>query len=174
MNELVRIRALATAAQDIQQLVDEAGFGISQISATSAKCTWVDLFDELITCKEICDVSRTLFCDQHYARAVEEAFKCLNNLTKEKSGMTNKDGADLMNQVFSANNPILRLNKFGSKSEKDEQLGYMQIYAGSMTGIRNPRAHEHDLRDDPKVALELLVIANHLMRKLDSATQSQT
>ena len=134
----------------------------------------MELFDELITSKEIYDVSRTLFCDQHYARAVEEAFKCLNNLVKDKSGLVDKDGAKLMGQAFSANNPILRLSKLGSKSEKDEQLGYMQIYEGSMTGIRTPRAHEHHLRDDPNVALELLVLANHLMRKLDSATQSQT
>ena len=54
---------------------------------------------------------------------------------------------------------------------KDEQRGYMDIFAGSMTGIRNPRAHEHDLADEPEVALELLVLANHLMRKLDAATR---
>ena len=79
-----------------------------------------------------------------------------------------------MTEAFSAKTPALRLNDFCSQSDKDEQLGYMQIYAGSMTGIRNPRAHEHDLRDNPKVALELLVLANHLMSKLDSSTPSQT
>ena len=47
----------------------------------------------------------------------------------------------------------------------------MDIFAGSMTGIRNPRAHEHDLVDEPEVALELLALANHLMRKLDAATK---
>lgn len=163
---------LETAAS-FQQEADEIGLGQPRHQdgqIDKRRRDLVEFFDELITSKEICDVSRTLFCDQHYARAVEEAFKCLNNLTKKKSGLTGKDGADLMNQVFSANNPILRLNKFGSKSEKDEQLGYMQIYSGVMTGIRNPRAHEHDLRDDPKVALELLVLANHLMCKLKNAT----
>ena len=46
----------------------------------------------------------------------------------------------------------------------------MDIFAGVMAGIRNPRAHEHEIADDAEVALEMLIIANHLMRKLDQAT----
>jgi len=96
----------------------------------------------------------------------------LNKAVKDKSG-TALDGADLMRTVFSANSPVLKLNAFQSQSDKNEQLGYMKIFAGSMTGIRNPRAHQHDLMDDPEVALELLGLANHLMRKLDAATKNE-
>ena len=49
----------------------------------------------------------------------------------------------------------------------------MDLFAGSMTGVRNPRAHEYKLTDEPEVALELLILANHLMRKLQAATKSQ-
>ena len=76
-----------------------------------------------------------------------------------------------MRTAFSANSPVLILNAFESASDRDEQQGYMDIFAGSMTGIRNPRAHQHDLMDKPEVALELLVLANHLKRKLDEATK---
>ena len=165
------------SAAKIQQEADKIGLVQSRFrhdERDKGSYDLLGLFDELVTCIPLREATRSLFRDSHYTQAVEAAFKCLNNLTKEKSGLRSKDGSDLMNQVFSANNPILRLNEFNSKSETDEQLGYMQIYAGSMTGIRNPRAHEHDLRDDPKVALELLVFANHLMCKLESATQSQT
>ena len=74
-----------------------------------------------------------------------------------------------MRAAFSANNPVIKLNSLQTSSEQNEQRGYMDIYAGAMTGIRNPRAHDHQLTDEPEAALELIVLANHLMRKLDSA-----
>ena len=88
---------------------------------------------------------------------------------KEKSELGNEDGASLMRKAFSVNKPVLRINDNSTQSEKDEQLGYMDIFAGAMTGIRNPRVHEHELVDDPDHALELLALVNHLFRKLDEA-----
>ena len=76
-----------------------------------------------------------------------------------------------MRAAFSANSPILYLNSFLSISDKDEQRGYMEIFAGVMTGIRNPRVHEHDMEDDPQVALSLLAFANHLMWMLEGSTK---
>ena len=101
--------------------------------------------------------------------AVERAFIYVSNKVKWKSGLVDKDGADLMRAAFSANSPALMLNEFKTISHKNEQRGYMDIFAGVMTGIRNPRAHEHDLVDSPDVALELLIIANHLMRKINES-----
>ena len=100
------------------------------------------------------------------------AFKFVNNMVKEKSGVGDKDGADLMWKVFSDNSPGLMLNPLQSQSDKDEQKGYMHIYAGVMMGIRNPRAHEHETLDSPQDALERLVLANHLIRVLDGSTLS--
>ena len=114
-----------------------------------------------------------MFADGHYSTAVEKAFVCLNNLVREKSGLVERDGADLMRRAFSANAPILNLNEFQSQSDRNEQEGYMGIYAGVMIGIRNPRAHEHELDDRPDVALEMLVLANHLVRKLKESRLSE-
>ena len=130
------------------------------------------LYDRTVTNVSIRDVSRALFRDGYCARAVEEAFKCLNNAVKHKSGLST-DGADLMRTVFSAKSPILRFSDLSSTSKKNEQHGYMDIFAGSMTGIRNPRAHDHQIKDNPRVALQLLILANHLMEKLDTATLHQ-
>jgi uncharacterized protein (TIGR02391 family) len=124
------------------------------------------LFDQVITEPDLSAATRPLYRDGHFARAVEEGFKFLNNAVKGRSGDTTRDGQALMLNTFSDTTPVLRLNRLRRQSEKDEQKGYAFIYAGTMTGIRNPRAHEHDLRDDPDVALEMLVIANHLTRML--------
>lgn len=122
---------------------------------------------------ELYRIVAKLFKDGHHARAVEEGFKFLNNLVKQRS-RSQDDGAKLMRNVFSVNNPLLALNPNVSESEKNEQLGYMDILAGCMTGIRNPRAHDHDWGDTEERALELLSLANHLVTRIRLARACQT
>lgn len=131
---------------------------------------FVALYFQLVTDGDLQDATRQLFLDKRYARAVEEAFKCLNNYVKKRIGQS-IDGAALMRNAFSPNKPLLRLNLMKSQSQKDEQQGYMDIFAGCMTGVRNPRAHEHRLQDSPRDALELLQMANHLMLKAKGAVR---
>lgn len=109
--------------------------------------------------------------DGHHARAVEEAYKLLDNVVKKKACLqsTNLTGAKLMQNAFSSNNPLLKLNEGISTSEQDEQTGYMQIFAGCMIGIRNPCAHESDWEDTEQRALHLLVFANHLIERVNMA-----
>ena len=108
-----------------------------------------------------------------YADAVENACKALNNRVREivqaKTG-EEYDGAKLMQKAFSADNPIIKLEKGTSQSAHDTQLGYMQIFSGVMTGIRNPKAHEIEniTRED---ALRKLIMLSILMYKLDRATE---
>ncbi len=128
-------------------------------------------FDALVSDPDLNATCRTLFRDGHHARAVEEAFKFLANAVKGRSGEPTRDGQDLMLHVFSLENPVLRLSDLRRVSERDEQAGYRFMFAGAMTGIRNPRAHEHTLRDQADVALEMLVMANHLMRVVRRSTR---
>jgi uncharacterized protein (TIGR02391 family) len=128
-------------------------------------------FDALVTDPDLNAWCRTLYRDGHHARAVEEAFKFLANHVKGQAGDATRDGQDLMLHVFSVENPVLRLNDLRRTSQRDEQAGYRFMLAGAMTGIRNPRAHEHTLRDQADVALEMLVLANHLMRVVRRSTR---
>ena len=130
------------------------------------------LFDRLVTNDPLREATRTRFRSRNFADAVQAAFKCLANAVKEKSGDHERDGADLMRHVFGAQSPLLKLNALQSRSDKDEHNGYRDIFAGAMTGIRNPRAHEHEIKDNPAITLELLTMANHLMRKLDGAMKN--
>lgn len=125
-------------------------------------------YDSLITNKLLREKTEKLFKHGHHARAVEEAYKLLDNLVKNRADLAEDEitGAKLMQHVFSANNPLLKLNAGISASEKDEQVGYMMIFSGCMTGIRNPRAHETDWEDTEQRALQLLIFANHLIERV--------
>ena len=71
----------------------------------------------------------------------------------------------LMNTVFSVNNPIIKLGDM-SETGKNIQQGFMQIYSGSMIGIRNPTAHENlDIKKEH--AIHYLYLASLLMIKFD-------
>ena len=124
--------------------------------------------DDLILDPELLRSVRRLFNNGHHAQAVEQAYKLINNLVKKRV-KTTLDGAPLMRNAFSRQNPILRLNALSNQSEQDEQQGYMDVLAGVMTGIRNPRAHEHDWEDTERRALELLILADHLIGRIKGA-----
>jgi uncharacterized protein (TIGR02391 family) len=130
-------------------------------------------FDQLVTDSDLATVARSPFEDGYYAYAVEEAAKYINNLVKDRSGEKNRDGPSLMSHVFSPGKPILRVNDLKTQSKKDQQQGYMQLLQGLMTGIRNPRAHEHQYLDEPDVALEMLALCNHLVRVVKVAVRTR-
>lgn len=118
---------------------------------------------------KIVQISKSRFETNNFADSVEAALKEVNNIVKgivkQKTGQE-YDGADLMNRAFSLNNPIIVLGDLSTQTGKDLQKGYMQIFAGAMTGIRNPKAHENIKIDSPR-AIHFLFLASLLMFKID-------
>ena len=129
-------------------------------------------FDLLVTDAGLREASRDLFMHGYYAEAVRKAYLYIDNIVRDKSGQVEKYGADLMLTAFSVNNPLLKLNSLRTKSERNEQSGYMHILQGVMMGIRNPRSHEYDFEDTQDEALEMLVLANHLVRKVERSSSA--
>ena len=126
-----------------------------------------DYFKLLKIHPEIQKVSKNLFFDGHYAQAIFEAFKKVNNLVKEKSGRKDLDGKSLMLHVFSLNAPVLKFNDLISQTDKDEQERFMHLFAGAITGIRNPKGHENIIQNDKYKTLEYLMFASLLCRRLE-------
>ena len=129
------------------------------------------LYDVLITDGSLRQATHRLYRNGHFAEAVEAAYKVVNNTVKKKASTPEKDGTPMMQAVFAGENPILRLNALRTQTDRNEQEGYKFIFAGAMLGIRNPRAHEHEVADEAAVAIEMLVLANHLLRLLDRAVR---
>ena len=129
-------------------------------------------FDDVVNDENLNKSVKKLFEDGHHAEAVEKAYKFLNNLVKRRANLTPpKDGANLMKSTFSAKNPVLRINAGITQSEQDEQLGYMEIFSGVMIGIRNPRAHEDEWEDQEFRALQLLMLADHLVDRVRNSVK---
>ena len=118
---------------------------------------------------KIVKVSKSRFETNHFADSVEAAFKEVNNIVKvivKQRIVKEYDGADLMYKAFSLQKPIIELDDLTTETGKNIQNGYMQIFAGSMIGIRNPKAHENITIDD-KRAIHFLFLASLLMFKID-------
>lgn len=107
--------------------------------------------------------------NEFHGDAVESSFKEINHsvkrLVKEKADK-DADGSGLMHSAFAPANPIIALAELNTESGKNVQQGFMQIFAGAMTGIRNPQAHGN-LHPDKKMTLHLISLASLLMYMLD-------
>ena len=125
-------------------------------------------FWDLLNTK-IVNIAKSRFESGHYADSVEAGLKEVNKAVKHivKTHTAQEiDGAALMERAFSLSNPIIKLSDLSSESEKNIQKGYLQIFSGAMTGIRNPKAHDN-LVIDEKRAIHLLFLSSLLMFKID-------
>jgi len=152
------------------QLVEQAETEIAN-ETTSAKpsllpedCLWSLIHSKVVA------IARQRFKAGHYADAMEAAMKELNTVVKEivrkKTGQE-LDGAALMQRAFSPNPPVLIvLDDLSTESGKNVQQGYMQLSAGAMVGIRNPKAHAN-ITITKERAWHHLFLASLLFYKLD-------
>jgi len=114
------------------------------------------------------DEVRRLFDNGHFAQATLEAFKFVDHEMQRISGASSY-GTNLMMTALSESKPMVMLNPGMTTSEKDEQKGFKFLFAGAMLGIRNPRAHQIGISDDPDTCLDHLSLASLLLRRLDEA-----
>ena len=131
----------------------------------------IQIFESLSLHPEIKSASEELFRNGHYTQAISDALKKVNNMVKRKSEKHDLDGKSLMLHVFSPNFPILKLNHLKTITEKDEQEGFMHLFAGSMQGIRNPKVHDEIIQEDPFKTIEYLCLASLLAKAIDISTK---
>lgn len=125
---------------------------------------------------KIVEVSQKLFENGHYANAAEDAFIEINDRVKKLFMKVNPtvskvpDGNAVMNIVFSDNNPLVEFCDRSTETGSNIQKGYMQMLAGAMSALRNPKAHANITitKDD---AMRRLMFASMLMYKIDEAVK---
>lgn len=130
------------AERQIVMLLGQARMGLDAKPSdkTEIQDFWIDMHPAVVT------TSRSRYESEHYADAVEAALKELNHQIKQhvlSKGGDEKDGAKLMRYAFSMSSPIIKLERLQTESERNIQQGYMDLFAGAMIGIRNPKAHSN-------------------------------
>lgn len=120
----------------------------------------------------IAEAAKDKFSHGDYEGAVQDALLEINGrlkgIYKTRRG-EERDGTDLMRQVFSPDSPILVIGDLATKTGRDMQEGYMHLFEGAMMGIRNPSAHQK-VPTTSNDAMRKLMLASLLMPKVDEAT----
>lgn len=116
---------------------------------------------------QIAEIAVPRFHAGHYADAVEASLKCISEQVRSRTRI-DEDGQALMNGAFSPNAPKLILGDLTTQTGRSMQQGYMQMFAGAMTGVRNPKAHGN-IQIDATRCVHLLFLASLLAHKLDEA-----
>lgn len=121
----------------------------------------------------IAEVSKKLFLDGSYANAACDAYIEINDRVKRlfqilKPGEKVPDGDAAMKTVFSANSPLIEFCDRSTDSGANTQKGFMEMLAGAMSALRNPKAHAN-IKISQDDAMHRLVFASMLMYKIDEA-----
>ncbi|MBO5233243.1 MAG: TIGR02391 family protein [Prevotella sp.] len=106
----------------------------------------------------------------NYFHSVLESSKGLVKRIQDLAGVT-YDGQNLMEKVFKDDEPILIINNFQSKSEKDEHRGFRNLLIGIVAMFRNPASHELKVEWNmsEQDALDILAMISYCHRRLDNA-----
>lgn len=121
----------------------------------------------------IAQVSKKLFLDGSYANAACDAFIEINDRVKRlfqvvKHGEDVPDGDAAMKRVFSTKNPLIEFCDCSTDSGINTQKGFMEMLAGAMSALRNPKAHAN-IQIEQDDAMRRLIFASMLMYKIDEA-----
>jgi len=160
------INALEYFGRDVSNSWDIKRYGSAskkRNEETIKRFDWSNIHPDILR------VCRSRFVSPNYADAVEAAFKELNDIVKseyKKSTGSEEDGTTLMRKAFTHTKPVFKFNDLSSESARNIQEGYMNIFAGVIIGIRNPKAHSN-IQIDEQDAWEKIVLASHLMKMWD-------
>lgn len=149
--------------------------------ATCLQATQPDpmlLFEYFPLHPRIREISREHFRNAKYVTAVEQACKALNQLIQEKSGVSDKSEAELvqatMKQIADPSKLRIKFNDFlHEDSGKNEQAGLALVCEGVFKAFRNPKGHKPE--DHPLVqiggyeALAQLVTISLVMERVEKA-----
>lgn len=110
-----------------------------------------------------------LFHRGKFDTAVFEAMKAVEVAVRDAAGLAAKDiGKDLMRTAFDVKGGPLA----DMAVEPGERQARSDLFAGAIGSYKNPHSHRNVALDDPDEAAEIIMLANHLLRIVDTRVEA--
>lgn len=119
--------------------------------------------------ERIADRVWSAFVRAEYDGAVFQAMKAVEVYVREVGGYGHDlIGTRLMQEAFKPDGGTLT----DAGAEAGERVARMQLFCGAIGSYKNPNSHRDVNMDDPTEALEIIMLANHLMKIVDARKQA--
>jgi uncharacterized protein (TIGR02391 family) len=102
--------------------------------------------------------------------AVFQATKAVEVYVREKTGLVDELGTKLMRKAFEKNTGPLT----DPSADEGEREAMAHLFAGAIGVFKNPQSHRDVNVDDPTEAMEIIMLANRLLKIVDARVRART